>query len=108
MNLTKAIILAEKTAMLSNMKFKLGAVLFDDSNYTKGCNTKLYNKSKFSIHAEEQVIIKANRILNFNFKNSTLVIVRINKQGTLRRSFPCLNCQKLIHKMEIKTIYYIG
>jgi len=108
MNLSKAIILAEKTAALSNMKFKLGAVLFDDSNYTKGCNTKLYNKNKFSIHAEEACIIKANRISNFNFKNATLVVVRINKSNQWRRSFPCLNCQKLINKMEIKTIYYIG
>jgi len=108
MNLQKAITLAEKTAALSNMKFKLGAVLFDDNNYVKGCNTKLYNKSKFSIHAEEQVIIKANRITNFDFKNSTLVVVRINKQGKFRRSYPCSNCQKLINKMEIRIVYYIG
>ena len=60
------------------------------------------------MHAEEMTIIKANRIAGFDFKNSTLVVVRINNSGKFMRSFPCNNCQRLINQFDISTIYFIS
>ena len=111
MKLDDAIIDAKIIAEYSNMKFKLGAILFDDKNYSFGYNRK-FNVScpkrpnEFSIHAEEMAIIKANRIKNFDFKNSTLVVIRINNNGELKNSFPCKNCQNLINQFNIPTVYY--
>ena len=111
MKLDDAILDAKIIAEYSNMKFKLGAILFDNKNFTFGYNRQ-FNVScptsvnEFSIHAEEMSIIKASRIKNFDFKNSTLVVVRINKTGKLMNSFPCENCQKLINQFNIPTTYY--
>lgn len=113
MNLNQAIIKASEIAKNSNMKFKLGAIIFDNKSFAVGYNRKFSVNCKarptnFSIHAEEMAILRANRISSFSFKNSTLVVVRINKKGTYRKSYPCENCQSLIKKYNIKTIYYIS
>lgn len=89
------------------MKFKLGAVLFDNKNYTIGFNTSCNTSNKISIHAEEKAIIKGNRC-GINFNKSTLVVVRVNNQGNFKRSYPCKSCQKLIKKFKIPLVYYIS
>jgi len=113
MKLDDAILKAKSVANYSNMKFKLGAILFDNKNFVIGFNraynVKCVNKTNnFSIHAEEMAIIKANRIAGFDFENSTLVIVRINNSGEFMKSFPCSNCQRLINQFNISTIYFIA
>ena len=111
MRIDKAVAIAKKAALNSNMKFKFGAVLFDNHNFVVGFNRKFYVRhltrdKSFSIHAEELSIIRANRIKSFAFNHSTLVVVRINKRGDLMPCTPCKYCQKMIHKFEIKTIYF--
>jgi len=111
MKITKAITIAKKAALNSNAKFRVGAVLFFNDTYVFGFNrnfnVKHVNRQKpFSIHAEEMCIIKANRIMNFDFENSTLVIVRINKKSDLLLCTPCKYCQGMIHKFGIGTIYF--
>lgn len=112
MNLNQAISNATIAAKNSNMKHKLGAAIFDNKNSATGYNRKFSVKCRtkptnFSIHAEEMAIVRANRIPHFSFKDSTLVVVRINKSGKYKRSYPCSHCQSLIKKYNIKTIYYI-
>lgn len=113
MKLDDAVLKAKQVANYSNMKHKLGAVLFDNKNFVFGYNRKFDVNCKsrtnnFSIHAEEMAIIKANKIVGFDFKNSTLVIVRINNSGEFMKSFPCNNCQRLINQFNISTIYFIS
>ena len=113
MKLDDAVLKAKLVAKNSNMRFKLGSVLFDNKHFVIGYNRKFNvncrsRNNEFSIHAEEMCIIKANRISNFDFKNSTLVVVRINNSGKFMRSFPCDNCQKLINQFNISTIYFIS
>lgn len=112
MNLNQAIKKAAKAAKNSNMKHKLGAIIFDNKNSATGYNRKFSVQCKtkpthFSIHAEEMAIIRANRFPSFSFKNSTLVIIRINKKGHYQKSYPCEHCQSLIKKYNIKKVYYI-
>ena len=111
MKVAAAILKAKCIAQNSNMHFKLGAVLFDNKNFTVGFNRKFGVNCKsrdncFSIHAEEMCIIKANRIADFDFDLSTLVVVRVNNAGKLMCSLPCKQCMKLINKHGIKNLYY--
>lgn len=113
MKLEYAVERAKQVANYSNMKHKLGAILSDNKHFVIGYNRKFdvnckSRTNEFSMHAEEMCIIKANRISDFDFKNSTLVVVRINNSGKFMRSFPCDNCQKLINKYKIPKIYFIS
>lgn len=109
LTLQKATKIAIEVANQSTEKHKIGAVLYDNNQYITGYNhvhgvEVPTRKNKWSIHAEEMVIIKGSRI-DINFKNSILVVIRI-KNGNLRLSKPCSHCQKLIKKFEIPYIYY--
>lgn len=112
MNIDRAIKLCKNIAKKSNMKYKIGAIIFNNTNnYILGYNRGLgcrnnYQTNPFSIHAEEMAILRGVRE-DFDFKNSTMVVVRINRSDNLRRSLPCDNCTKLIKKVEVKTIYYV-
>lgn len=111
MKIDKSVTIAKKAALDSNMKFRFGACLFDNHSFTIGFNRKFYvrhltRNKPFSIHAEEMSIIKASRLLNFDFKSSTLVVVRINNKGKLMPCTPCSYCQEMINKFEIKTVYF--
>lgn len=110
MKLNAAVLNAKSAAQNSNMRFKLGAVLFDNKNFTVGFNRKFgvnckSRENRFSIHAEEMSIIKANRIPDFDFENATLVVIRVNNSGKLMCSLPCEHCMKLINKYNIKNLY---
>lgn len=51
-------------------------------------------------------IIKGSRS-NIDFKNSIMVVVRINKNGDkLKMSKPCSICQNLINQVSIPKVYY--
>lgn len=111
MKIDQAVAVAKKAALNSNMKFRFGAVLFDKHNFVVGFNRKfcvrhLTRDMPFSMHAEEVCILKANRIIDFDFNNSTLVVIRINKQGDLMPCTPCKYCHKMIHKFGIGIVYF--
>ena len=46
------------------------------------------------------------KFINKNIKNGTLYVVRINNNGELRSSAPCINCYNTILKVGIKKIVY--
>ncbi len=110
MNLTQATKIAIKVAKTSTEKHRVGAVIFDRSNYVSSPNrsfsVKVLNKSTpYSEHAEESVINKAIHS-KINLKYSTLVVVRINSKNQLMLSKPCRNCQKLISNVGIPKTYF--
>ena len=110
--ITKATEIATQSAIRSNMRFKLGAVLFDRTKYVTGWNrgfgvTVNSRSQPWSVHAEEMAILKGVRI-GIDFSNSTMVVVRINRSGNLRVSRPCETCSRLIERVGIRTIHYVG
>ena len=111
MKLDKAIEIASGEATKSNMRYTLGAIIFNKCNYVTGYNRAFgccvsQKEKRYSLHAEEMAIRKGNR-LEMDFSHATLVVVRVNKMGDLRFSKPCETCQKLIIDAGIKNIYYI-
>lgn len=63
-----------------------------------------------SLHAEIHALYKFNKIKGRVNKKLTLYVVRLSskKDGiyTLGLSKPCINCQKVLYKNNISTIYY--
>ena len=113
-NLTplKAARIAIEVAQQSKMRHRLGCILYDRTQYVTGYNrafgvTVPGRESVWSMHAEEIAIVKGSRI-GIDFGSSTLVIVRVNLEGDLRKSKPCETCTKLIIKVGIKNIWYVG
>lgn len=113
MKLNKAIKLCKEVAKNSTMRYKIGSIIFDNHNgnyvlgYNRSFGVKDKNRNKpFSLHSEEMSILKAIR-RDFNFENSTMVIIRINKTDKKCGCKPCKNCRRLIEKVGIKTIYYV-
>ena len=109
--LDDAVGIATIAAEYSNMRQRLGAVLYDKRNYVVGFNRSYdveveESGSPFSLHAEEMCVIKGLRA-EIDFPSSTLVVVRVNRQGELRMSKPCHICQKLIEKVGIRRTWYV-
>lgn len=107
----KAIDIAVSAALQSNMRMKLGAVLYDRSKHVVGFNrgfgVEVTGRERpFSIHAEEMAILKGVRV-GIDFNNSTLCVVRINREGMLRCSRPCGMCSRLIEKVGIRQVWYV-
>ena len=110
MNLNKAIQIATHSASQSTEKHRMGAILFDKSKFVTASNRTFAVKvpgktTPYSEHAEASVI---NHALHsgIDIKKSTLVIVRINRKGSLMLAKPCRHCQKLIGSVGIQKIYY--
>lgn len=110
MNLTQATKIAIEIAKTSIEKHRIGAVIFDRSNYVSSPNrcfsVKVLNKSSpYSEHAEEGAINKAI-YSKINLKHSTLIVVRINNKNQLMLAYPCRKCQKRISNVGIRNIYF--
>ena len=97
MNLNEAIKLAIQIAKQSNAKHKIGCVIFDKKNHIATWNQSfsVQTRGKYSNHAEAIAITHAIH-LKFNFKKSTLIVVRINNQNMLMLAKPCKACTNLI------------
>jgi deoxycytidylate deaminase len=113
-NLTplKAARIAIDVAQQSTMRHRLGCILYDRTQYVTGYNrafgvTVPGRECEWSMHSEEVVIIKGARI-GIDFGSSTLVVIRVNLEGELRKSEPCKTCMRLIKKVGIKHVWYVG
>lgn len=103
--------IAIEEAMKSDHKhFKHGAVLTMGKkiisyghNKTKSPNDNLPYKS---IHAEMETIRIAKQKYGNNLDNCVIYVVRINGNGCLGSSRPCIHCTNLIKKHGIKNIYF--
>ncbi len=112
MNLTQATEKAIKASEHSDMKFHIGAVIFNKHRHVFGYNRKFdcvvqKHKEIFSIHAEEMAIVRASRI-GMDLSNCEMVLLRINRNGDFRPITPCADCQRLINTVKLKKVYYIA
>jgi deoxycytidylate deaminase len=112
LTIEKGISIAIESAKNSTLKrYRLGCVIYDRNQYVTGYShihgvEVPSRKNKWSIHAEEMAIIKGSRS-NIDFKNSIMIVVRINKNGDkLKMSKPCSICQNLINQVSIPKVYY--
>ncbi len=81
-----------------------------DRSHYRGCHN-------FSLHAEANAILNLygkdltyiQNSKNFNVKNQKkgdLLVIRINNNGNLCNSRPCINCLKMMKDVKIKKVYY--
>lgn len=91
-------IIAKEKAKQSNCRYKISALGFDKKGNYLGAS---FNKKRFhikggGIHAEIALIKK------FGPRMKSMVICRINKQGSLLNISPCKTCQAVADKLGIK------
>lgn len=94
---------------------KIGAVLFtSNGNIVVSAHNSIFlgyvDKKKFTIHAEEFLLMKACKLNIINrMKNEKLymLVVRYRKEDdTLSSAKPCPKCQYLISKAGIYKVYF--
>lgn len=102
--------LAEKQALKSTMKHKIGAVIYNkkgiiNSGYNRwlvvGGNFKNYCKSRYSIHSEQDALLGCDLR---ELWGSSIYVYREN--GNLAK--PCKHCESLLLSHGIKNIYWSG
>ena len=77
------------------------------NGYNKDSIENLNRVNKWTIHAEVDAINNALRkISKENLKQSTLIVVRLMKNGEIALSAPCRCCSQFIKKCGIKNVYY--
>lgn len=106
--LKMAISEAEKSTF---KQFRVAAVIFSGPRILSTGTNAIRSHSKInkkfqeylgSIHAEQASILAAKR----NLKGTSMLIVRINKNGVLGMAKPCDMCRGFIETVGIKEIYY--
>lgn len=112
----KFINVAIKEAEKSNILHKHGCVIVTSGKLmSKGFNNYRnissdgFIKNSCTCHAEISAIrnyYKLKKIDKNKIKNSTIYIVRINKNGKLCQSAPCISCFHIITMVGIKKIVY--
>jgi len=100
----KVIALAKKSVM----QHKHGAIITRNGEILgSGFNHITdYMSHQWSCHAEIAAIQNCKKKDKHNLSDATLIVARIGKDGELRLSKPCINCQKQIEKCGIKRIFY--
>lgn len=104
-------------AQKSCMRCKHGAVIIKNgqvvaTGHNVSSSQCIYH-NKYSIHAEVNAIydfFTKNRIKYRNKKkilrDAFMIVIRIEKDGSLKNSKPCCECAKLICRYNIGTILY--
>lgn len=82
-----------------------GRVLGTGFNKNKN-NPEQISPEHIKTHASRHAEIEAIRDANWNVKNATIYVARVNKQGQDRDSMPCATCSKIIESHGIKKIVY--
>lgn len=89
--------LATKAAMKARHRHRLGALIIKGGNViSTGWN--------YSVNHAETVAL--GKIFDTNIKGSTLVVVRMRRDGRLGMSFPCASCLAAIVESGISRIVY--
>lgn len=68
-------------------------------------NIKTYLEFPY-IHAESHLISKLLDMYNAIDPNWSIVVTRINRQGRLLLSKPCVNCEKILRAVNLTNIYW--
>jgi deoxycytidylate deaminase len=106
--LAKAVLVARKSDV---ERGKIGAVLFLDNGHiiTSACNRSLTGCVPRTIHAEQFLLQKANKLCaleRFGRANLNVLIVRIRANDELATAKPCTSCQALLRNTGMQNIYY--
>lgn len=106
-------LLAKKVALLSNHKFRMGAVLvhrhkvvsIGNNNYkTHPLQINHHTGSiGSSVHAELNCLLNAHPE---HKRNADIYIVRLLSNNELGKSKPCRNCSRLLINEEIRRVVY--
>lgn len=96
---------AARVASKSTMTHRHGCVVVaSDGSVFEGYNHHgIFMSHRYSIHAEIHALYKAKK---YPYPLVEMYVVRINKQGSLKYSLPCGDCQLEIQKFGIPKIYY--
>ena len=91
---------------------RLSAIILTQSGeiLAKACNmTCRGHMPKLTIHAEEMVILKANRKRIFQrYDNLQIFVARFRRNGSQAISKPCPKCLYLIKKLGIEYMIYFN
>jgi len=68
-------------------------------------NIKTYQDFPY-VHAESHLVSKLLDRYNNIDQNWSIVVLRINRQGKVLLSKPCINCQKILDAVGLKKIYW--
>lgn len=103
----KMIVAAVKASSRSNMKYKIGSVIYNKKDIiSTGFNRWLHwgkpeylPKAHYAIHAEADALFGLPRGLTYGAS------IFVYREGNLLAK-PCRNCQKLIDKAGIQHVFY--
>ena len=102
---------AIKAARASDViRGKIGAILFTNSGYivARASNVIYFGSAeKRSLHAEQFLLYKADRINAFNrYKHLNVLVVRWKKENnSLGNAKPCSMCSYLLGKYNVNVFY---
>ena len=68
-------------------------------------NIQTYKKFPF-VHAESHLISNLLDKYNYISQNWSVVVLRINRQGRMLLSKPCINCEKILRAVDLKKVYW--
>jgi tRNA(Arg) A34 adenosine deaminase TadA len=94
--------------------YRHGAVLFDKKEIiSSGYNSLNYNDDALTFspyakfHAEALCLYRAYGGRTRKGSNKVyMLVIRLNKHGIFRLSFPCPTCLELIRKNRVSRVYY--
>ncbi len=92
------------------LKSRHGAIIFRGNSVitarpnTRKTNPKLCSYTKFPyVHAEQNAILAAG---TDNTIGSSMLVIRIGADGSLRNSKPCVVCQQFIRDAGIRRVFF--
>jgi len=62
-----------------------------------------YHDGYVGTHAELDVILKSGLD---NLENHSIIVLRIDRNGKLNNSKPCLGCRSVLNQFNVKNIFY--
>lgn len=63
-------------------------------------------QKRWTIHAEVDCLINLSKKLRDKCKYMKMYVIRVDKEGHLRISTPCIKCNEFIQKYGVGTVYY--
>ena len=101
-----------EAAKSPNYSFHHGAIIIlrgkiISRGYNKYCVPSVNKINPWSVHAEVAAINNAlHKVSTDELRKSTLVVIRLTREGNISNSYPCENCQRYIKMHKIKTVFY--
>ncbi len=113
---------ARECAKRSNMKYRIGSVIFDDDEnilstafnfcYDKNLATKISNRyfhlghTKWSVHSETASVVRYIKKYTPYPRGLNIFVFRGNRNGEPRLAKPCSSCSEVIKYVGLKNVEY--